>query len=232
MRAKVYNFFEWRGPADEAIARYKRETSKSPVILLGHSAGGDATLSFAERLKEARVPVSLVITFDPTRRSGRVPANVDRYVNIYQSLNFFGGGNVSAASDFHGHAATIDLKRYWEVLHVNLVKLEGLQDKVMAKIMQVAMLPTNLEGLTVPIHYVMPRNEPIELWDSGLPIRAQAGDTLRSLAAKFAVPVWAVAQINNLDANASLRPGRRVIIPRHIEAPLSEALTSFAPQER
>jgi pimeloyl-ACP methyl ester carboxylesterase len=234
VKAGAYNFVNWRGPADEAIARYKRETNKSPIIVVGHSAGGDAALSFAERLKEAQVPVSLIVAFDPTRRAGRVPANVDRFVNIYQSLNFFGGGDVTPASDFHGHFASVDLKRYWEVLHVNLVKLEGLQDKVIEKIVRVATLSSDLEGVTVPIKYVMPRNQPIELWDSGLPIRAEAGDTVRSLAAKFAVPAWSVAQLNNVGSGTSFKPGQRVVIPRHLEAGPShaETLTSFAPHAR
>ena len=234
VKAEAYNFVNWRSPADEAIARYKRQAQKSPIILVGHSAGGDAALSFAERLKEARVPVSLLIAFDPTRRAGRVPANVDRFVNIYQSLNFFGGGDISPASDFHGHFASVDLKRYWEVLHVNLVKLEGLQDKVIDKIVRVATLPSELEGVTVPIKYVMPRNQPIELWDSGLPIRAEPGDTVRSLAARYAVPAWAVAQLNNVGSGTSFKPGQRVVIPRHLEAgPIQpDTLTSFAPQGR
>ncbi len=235
VKAEAYNFINWRSPADEAIARYKREAHKSPIIVVGHSAGGDAALSFAERLKDERVPVSLIVAFDPTRRAGRVPANVDRFVNIYQSLNFFGGGDVSPASDFHGHFASVDLKRYWEVLHVNLVKLEGLQDKVIDKIVRVATASSDLEGVTVPIKYVMPRNQPIELWDSGLPIRAEAGDTVRSLAAKFAVPAWSVAQLNNVGSGTSFKPGQRVVIPRHLEAgafPQPDTVTSFAPQAR
>jgi predicted alpha/beta hydrolase family esterase len=235
VKAEAYNFINWVGPANEAIARYKREAQKSPIIVVGHSAGGDAALSFAERLKEAHVPVSLIIAFDPTRRAGRVPANVDRFVNIYQSLNFFGGGDVVPASDFHGHFASIDLKRYWEVLHVNLVKLGGLQDKVIDKIVRVATVSADLEGITVPIKYVMPRNQPIELWDSGLPIRAEPGDTVRSLATKYAVPAWAVAQLNNVGSGTSFRPGQRVVIPRHLEAggfSQPDAVTSFAPHAR
>jgi pimeloyl-ACP methyl ester carboxylesterase len=233
LSATVYNFTEWREPAGQVIARARRDGDAGPVILVGHSAGGDATLSFAERLKEARIPVNLIITFDPTRRAGRVPANVDRYINIYQSLNFFGGGDVKPDDDFRGHYASVDLKRYWEVLHVNLVKLGNLQDKVAEKIVQVANSSRNLEGLTVPIKYVMPRNVPIELWDSGLPVTAEAGDTIASLARRYAVPVWAVAQLNNLELPTTLRAGRRIVIPRNLDVPLtSPVLTSFAPSGR
>ena len=229
--AEVYNHVNWRGPADEAIARYKSETRKTPIILAGHSAGGDASLRFAEKLKEANVPVSLIVAFDPTRLGDDVPPNVDRFINIFSSNNFFGGGNVLPEKSFRGHYASIDLRNYWEVLHVNLVRIEGLQDKVIAKIVQITTLPSQLDGPTVPIRYAPPRGQPIELWDSGLPIRTEPGDTVRSIAAKYAVPVWSIAQLNRIETSARLTPGQRLVIPRNLE-PLSPAtqppLTSFA----
>lgn len=230
--AEVYNHFNWSGPADEAIARYKRQNGNFPIMLVGHSAGADASVSFAYKLKEAGVPVSLIVSFDPTRRPKAVPPNVDRFINIYQSLNFIGGGFVAPGSDFHGHYASVDLKNYWEVLHVNLVKMRGLQDQIIAKMVQIVNMPPRLEGATVPIHYVMPRGEKIELWDSGLPIRTEGEETVRSIAARYAVPVWAVAQINNLNPSDTLQPGHRLIIPRYLDSlpPAAGALTSFAPR--
>ena len=164
-------------------------------MAMGHSAGGDAAIDFAWKLKRAGVPVSLIVAFDPTRKAGNVPNNVDRFINIYQSMNFFGGGYVRASKDFRGHFSTVDLRNYWEVLHVNMVKIRGLQDKVIAKVVQITTLPVQLEGPTVPIRYIMPRGEPIELWDSGVAVQSEAGDTVRSVAQRYAVPAWAVAQL-------------------------------------
>jgi pimeloyl-ACP methyl ester carboxylesterase len=227
--AETYNHINWSGPADEAIARYKR--APQPIMAMGHSAGGDAALAFAWKLKRAGVPVSLVVAFDPTRKAPDVPNNVDRFINIYQSMNFFGGGYVRPASDFRGHFSTVDLRNYWEVLHVNMVKIRGLQDKVVAKVVQISTLPIQLEGATVPIRYIMPRGEPIELWDSGVGVRTEPGDTVRTVAQRYAVPVWAVAQLNDINPNMALEPGRRLIVPRHLEAAAfgDPALTSYAP---
>lgn len=227
--AETYNHINWSGPADEAIARYKK--NPQPIMAMGHSAGGDAALAFAWKLKRAGVPVSLIVAFDPTRKAPDVPNNVDRFINIYQSLNFFGGGYIRASSDFRGHFSTVDLKNYWEVLHVNMVKIRGLQDKIVAKVVQISTLPVQLEGATVPIRYTMPRGEPIELWDSGVGIRTEQGDTARTVAQRYAVPVWAVAQLNDIGPNTSLEPGRRLIVPRHLEAAAfaPPALTSYAP---
>ncbi len=229
IEAETYNHINWWGPAEEAIARDKK--NPQPIMAMGHSAGGDAAIDFAWKLKSAGVPVSLIVAFDPTRKAANVPNNVDRFLNIYQSLNFFGGGYVRASSDFRGHFATVDLKSYWEVLHVHMVKLRGLQDKVIAKVVQITTLPVALEGTTVPIRYVMPRGEQIELWDSGLPIRTEAGDTVRTVAARYGVPAWAIAQINDVGVGTTFGPGQRLVVPRHLEAlPSVDPVTSFAPR--
>lgn len=219
VNATVYNFTEWRTPAEEAIKRYELDPRPAPIILIGHSAGGDAALSFAYRLKEKGIPVSLVVTFDPTRRAGEVPGNVERYVNIYQSTNFFGGGDVKPALDFHGHFSTVNLKRYWNVLHVNMLKIDGLQDRVLDKIAQVTAMAPSLEGPTVPVQYVMPRDLPIEIFDSGIPAVVERGENLKAVAARYAAPVWAIAAANNIADNAALRPGQKLVIPHHLEAP-------------
>jgi len=98
---------------------------------------------------------------------------------------------------------------------------------------QIMNLPVQFDGATVPIRYAPPRSAPIELWDSGVPIRTEQGDTVRSIAEKYAVPVWAIAQINDMESSTPLQPGRRLVIPRHLE-PMSPALhppmTSYAPR--
>jgi LysM repeat protein len=77
----------------------------------------------------------------------------------------------------------------------------------------------------------MPRGEPVELWDSGIGIRAEPGDTVRTVAQRYAVPVWAVAQLNDISANTTLEAGRRLVVPRHLEAAAfgGPEMTSFAP---
>ncbi len=230
--ASVYNFTEWRTPAEEVVKRHEIDPRPAPIILIGHSAGGDAALSFAYRLKEKGIPVSLVVTFDPTRRAGEVPGNVERYVNIYQSTNFFGGGDVKPAADFRGHFATVNLKRYWNVLHVNMLKIDGLQDRVLDKIAQVTAMAPSLEGPTVPIQYVMPRDLPIEIFDSGIAAVVERGENLKAVAARYAAPVWAIAAANNIADNAALRPGQKLVIPHHLEAPAPmPAFTSMTAPE-
>jgi hypothetical protein len=234
--AKVYEFMQWRTPAEDVVTRRRAQGQTAPIILLGHSAGADAALSFAEKLKEERIPVTLVITLDPTRLPHDVPPNVDRFLNIYASMNFFGGGNVRSGGEHRGHFASVDLKNYWEVPHVRMLRIGALDERLVNKIVRVATAPTDLEGVTVPIRYVMPRGTKVELWDSGVPVKAEQNDSATKIAARYGVPAWAVASINEIEETAPLTPGQRIVIPRDLDAPLPPAvggpLTSFAPRTR
>ena len=44
-----------------------------PISAIGHSIGGNSAVEFAERLDAAHIPVSLFITYDPTRMADKVP---------------------------------------------------------------------------------------------------------------------------------------------------------------
>jgi hypothetical protein len=206
--ATTNSHMSWRSVADQAIADYRRDPK--PISVVGHSAGGDSAVQFAEALAAARVPVALLITYDPNRTAGTIPANVERYIDLYQSTNMLGGGDLQPGRGFHGHYAAFNLLNRSEIIHVNMDKFEGIQAALAAKIRSAGAGG----GEAVPLHIVFPSTGPIELWDSGAPVQARAGDTVASLAAAYHVPAWAVAQINQKPENASLSEGQRVVIPR------------------
>jgi len=62
--ASVQTYLTWRGAVEQAIADYRRDPA--PIILIGHSMGGDSALALAERLNSENIPVSLL----PTIRAG------------------------------------------------------------------------------------------------------------------------------------------------------------------
>lgn len=225
----VDTYLVWRSVAARAISDYRRDPA--PIILIGHSAGGDAVVGFAEWLNAAGIPVSLLVTYDPTRIADDVPPNVERYINIYQSRSIMGGGNVVAARGFHGHYASIDLTDHREIVHINIEKSDQIQEQLATKIAQLAATPAKGQGEAVPIRYVVPGRSAIELWDSGTPVNAQAGDTLQSLAATYHVPVWALAQINNLSERAPLTAGQRIVVPRNLVPmpPVTSPISAYAP---
>jgi LysM repeat protein len=226
--ASVQTYLVWRAAVDQAIQDYRRDPA--PIVLIGHSMGGDSALAFAQRLNSENIPVSLLVSYDPTRIADDVPPNVERYINIFQSSNIMGGGNVVQASRFHGHYASFNLKDHSEIIHINIEKAERIQEQLVRKIAELSATSADIQGETVPLHLQVPADGAIELWDSGVPVQAHAGDTLKSLAATYHVPLWSLAEINAVSARAPLSEGQRVIIPRYL-APMSvpSAITSYAP---
>jgi hypothetical protein len=205
----------WRGLADQAISDYRRDPE--PITIIGHSLGGDAAVKFAERLDAAGIPVSLLVTYDPTRFAHNVPPNVERYVNLYQSSNILGGGgDVVQGRGFHGHYASFDLKDRRGMFHTNMEKFGDIHDQLVSKIAALAATPASVGGEAIPLRIDIPANATIELWDSGLPVSAHAGDTLPTLAATYHVPLWALTQVNNLSEDAALTKGARIIVPRYL----------------
>jgi hypothetical protein len=227
--ASVDTYLLWQLVANQAIGDYRRDPQ--PITLIGHSAGGDSALVFAEYLNAADIPVSLLVTYDPTRTAHNVPPNVERYINVYQSVNVMGGGDVVQGRRFHGHYASFNLRDHREIVHINIEKAADIQEQLATKIAELAATPADV-GEAVPLRLDVPATAAAELWDSGLPVAAHERDTLETLAASYHVPLWAVAQVNPVAKNASLTEGQRIIVPRHL-APVTppSPVSSYAPSE-
>jgi hypothetical protein len=212
--ATVNSYLVWRGVADQAISDYRGDPK--PIAIIGHSLGGDAAVSFAERLAAAGIPVSLLVTYDPTRFASDVPPNVERYINLYRSHSVLGSGDVVQGRGFHGHYASFDLKDRPGIYHTNMEKVGDIQDQLVSKIAALAATPASAEGEAMPLRIDIPPTASIELWDSGLLVSARTGDTLQTLAARYRVPFWALTQVNNLSGAAELTKGERIIMPRYL----------------
>ena len=230
--ASVDTYLMWRPVADQAIRDYRRDPQ--PIILIGHSMGGDATLAFAELLNANDIPVNLVVTYDPSRIADDVPPNVERYINIFQSTNVMGGGNVVQGTRFHGHYASYNLKDHNELIHINIEKADRIQEQLVEKIVELASTPPTAEGDAIPIRLEVPSDAAVELWDSGQPMTAHAGDTLKTFADTYHVPLWSLAEINAVSPRTPLTEGQRIVVPRHLvpmAAPslAATAVSSYAP---
>ena len=249
--AFVDTYLVWRLVANRAISDYRRDPQ--PITLIGHSMGGDSVVAFAKYLDAMNIPVSLVVTYDPSRFADKLPPNIERYINLYQSSNFLGGGNIVEGQRFHGHYASFNLKDHHEIVHVNMEKAEYIQQQLVTKIVQLAATPADAQGEAVPLRLEVPPDASIELWDSGLPVGAHAGDTLQTLAATYRVPLWALTQINRAQTPAAtyytrlwwlpqvnrasqgeaLTEGERIIIPRHLApTPTPTPVSTYPPTGR
>ena len=224
LTAGVYNWVDWIPLADDAIARYQAAPDRTRILLAGHSRGGDELVAMAWRLYAARVPVALAVAFDPTRAVDQVPPNVERFINFYQSTNMIGGGAARPASDFGGAYVAVNLADRREMNHVTMDKMLELHQVILPKFVEAASLESAPGPGGVPIEYRVPAGVPVEVWDSGILVRAEAGDTAASVARRFSVPTWAIGQLNQLATSEPVEPGRTLVVPRMIFAPANVSL--------
>jgi len=209
----VYEFTICRLIADHAIHEYRE--SPAPIILIGHSMGGFCAVKFAEILEAEGIRVDLVVSIDPAHVTPDVPLNVDRFINIFLSKSVLGGGDVKPKQGFHGHYASFDLSQHDEVSHINIEKMDTVQQQLVTKVLQLTTV--GVEGDAIPVRYVVPAKAAVELWDSGMAVYVRPGDSLQSIASAYHVPLWSVTQINKGADRAPLVPGERVLVPRHLE---------------
>jgi len=222
--ANINSQLIWRTVADQAISDYRRDPK--PISVIGHSAGGDVAVEFAETLGAAHVPVALLITYDPNRSAHAIPGNVERYINLYQSSNILGGGDLEPGRGFRGYYASYNLKDRAEIIHVNLDKFDAIQQQLAAKVRFAA---AGGGAESVPLRIVYPPSVPIELWDSGVVISAHAGDTLQTIATAYHVPLWALTQINKVSETAALTDGQRIVVPHNLGQKLPGQAPAAAP---
>ena len=164
------------------------------------------------------------MAFDPTRAVDQVPPNVERFINFYQSTNVIGGGAARPASDFAGAYVAVNLADHREMNHVTMDKMLELHHAILPKFVEAVSLESPRGPAGVPIEYRVPAGVPVEVWDSGVLVRAEAGDTAASVARQFSVPTWAIGQLNQLMAGEPVEPGRALVVPRMIAAPADVSL--------
>ena len=172
LTAGVYNWVDWSALADDAIARYWAAPDRTRILLVGHSRGVDALMAMAWRLYSARVPIALAVAFDPTRAVDRVPPNVERFINLYQSINVIGGSAARPASDFRGEYAAVNLAEHGEMNHITIDKVLALHYALFPKFLEAISLGSPSSSTSIPIAYRVPAGYPIEVWDSGMLVRA------------------------------------------------------------
>jgi hypothetical protein len=129
--------------AQSVIAKW-RGGAHGPIIIIGHSLGGDAAITMAQRLGAAGVPVALLVTFSPLD-SGPALANVARAVNYYQSGSAW-HGQITRGAGFHGTLENVDLAESPGITHFNIEKSEQLHAATIAKVL--ALIPAHTRAAT------------------------------------------------------------------------------------
>lgn len=124
--ASVYGPMSAGSVASDAISGYKSGKVRN-IVLIGHSLGGGTVFSVAESLKDAKIPVALMIVLDAA--GGPAPANVRRVINYY-----VGGGTVTAGPGFRGSLQNIDVSKIPGMDHMAIQSTSSMHQKMIGNI--------------------------------------------------------------------------------------------------
>ena len=129
--ASNFSYTEWQGVASDIANRARRKKVSYPVVIIGHSLGGNESSKFANYLADSGVPVALVVAFDPVE-TGRVGKGIKKVVNYY--LPKSADNRILAESDFDGILQNIDVTVDPEMTHTNVDKSPKFQTATLNEI--------------------------------------------------------------------------------------------------
>ena len=127
--ATVHNYSEWQTLADHAAAAYQAG-KEGPIIIIGHSLGGDAVMEMSAYLGRRGVPVALAVPFD-AKQSYATPGNVARLLNLTHA----GYGYMSRGAGFQGTLSNVDVSRDSSIDHLNIDKSPRLHKQVLGAVL-------------------------------------------------------------------------------------------------
>ncbi len=129
--AKSLSNGQWSGVARDIIKRSKSGRVSYPIVIVGHSVGGQEAPQFSDMLYKAGVPVALVIGVDPgwaapppfTTGSPRV-------------VNFWVGGTsrgnpYKSTAGFSGTIQNVDIRAFSKADHVQIDKDPQVQSRIL-----------------------------------------------------------------------------------------------------
>jgi len=132
INAKAYSNGAWNGLADNIIKRAKTGQVSYPIVIMGHSVGGQEAPKMSNKLSKAGIPVALVIGFDP----GFAPpspfdSGSPRVVNYWIQGSSRGNPYRSTGS-FSGSIQNINIASFTSADHVAMDKDPAVQSRALS----------------------------------------------------------------------------------------------------
>lgn len=118
-----YNHSNWHNVAQDILARSKKGQVSYPIVIMGHSLGGNAAPQMANFLGARGVKVSLIVAFDPTQ-SRSVGKNIKSVINYYLPN---GKNRILRASGFTGKLTNVNVSAVPDISHTNVEKNSKFQ---------------------------------------------------------------------------------------------------------
>lgn len=136
VNVNLQNHSRWQTISAKLIEEYRANPQETaPIILIGHSLGGDASIVMANWLIQNRIPVRLVVVFDAVGQIHPVNAGVEEVINFYKPKGY--GQEVKASANFKGTVNNVDLTDRTDIDHLNIDKDPIIQQEVIASVMKI-----------------------------------------------------------------------------------------------
>jgi len=137
VNARAISNGQWSGVARDIIARHKQGRVSFPIVIAGHSVGGQEAPQFADTLARAGVPVALVVGVDPGFAAPPpFSAGSPRVVNYYIAGSARGKPYRSSAG-FSGSINNINIRSFSNADHVEIDKDPAIQSRIVSLVMSV-----------------------------------------------------------------------------------------------
>lgn len=132
VNAKSLSNGQWSGIAQDIIKRNRAGRASFPIIIVGHSVGGQEAPRFNDMLAKAGVPVALVIGVDPGWAAPpKFTAGSTRVVNFWVGGSSRGNPYKSTGS-FTGTIQNIDIRAFTNANHTQIDKDAKVQSKILS----------------------------------------------------------------------------------------------------
>lgn len=132
----LYNHSRWQTISAKLIEEYRANPKAvAPVILIGHSLGGDASIVMSNWLALNGVPVRFVVVFDAVAQTHPLIGGIQEVMNFYKPKGY--GQEVKAAPSFNGTINNVDLTDRKDIDHLNIDKDPVLQGEVIARVVEI-----------------------------------------------------------------------------------------------
>lgn len=122
------------------IKHYGTDTLPGPIILVGHSLGGNDQIKVAQSLYKAHIPVALLLTVDAVSPL-EVPPNVREVVNIYKPsfVPMFSGLLINPLDNKATRVQNINVNTIPQlnVNHFTIEKNPNIQQLMLNKVLEV-----------------------------------------------------------------------------------------------
>jgi hypothetical protein len=153
------NHSRWQTISAQLIKEYHANPKETaPIILIGHSLGGDASIVMSNWLAQNGVPVRFVVIFDAVAQTHPIIGGVQEILNFYKPKGY--GQEVKGAPSFRGEIRNVDLTDRKDINHVNIDEDRVLQGEVTADVIRILTESQKPARKSTPVAKAAPAAEP------------------------------------------------------------------------